>query len=366
MKQTLYEYCIQFAKTDLLEEWDMERNAPAAPWTLTSGSSKKVWWKCKKGHRWMADTYSRAKLGSRCPVCSGRRLLAGVNDLATVNPQLAAQWHPSKNDGLTPDQIMGYSHRAVWWLCNKGHTWRASIHSRSRGTGCPVCAGRSIVKGVNDLATQMPLLAAQWHPSKNGHLSPEDVVCGSSRKVWWQCSKGHEWEASISSRARGGTGCPVCTGKRVLSGENDLATIFPEIASQWDREKNEAMSPAQISPYSNRQVWWRCALGHSYRAAVGSRTNGGSGCPYCAGVKVLQGFNDLSTIEPKVAAQWHPTLNGALMPTMVTTGSRKKVWWECDLGHVWQAVISSRTGTQRSGCPVCAGRVKQHHLTRHI
>lgn len=91
----------------------------------------------------------------------------------------------------------------------------------------------------------------------------------------------------------------------------------------------------------------------------------GSGCPYCAGRKVLPGFNDLATLEPKVAAQWHPTLNGTLTPQMVTTGTHRKVWWECDLGHVWRAAIYSRTGLKKCGCPICAGRISKKRLARY-
>lgn len=91
---------------------------------------------------------------------------------------------------------------------------------------------------------------------------------------------------------------------------------------------------------------------------IASRANG-TGCPYCTNKKVLAGFNDLATVEPRIAAEWHPTLNGSLTPEMVTAGSRKKVWWECPLGHVWKAAIYSRTGKKKCGCPVCAGKARK-------
>ena len=122
--------------------------------------------------------------------------------------------------------------------------------------------------------------------------------------------------------------------------------------------RNGAMAPTQVSPYSNRKVWWRCEKGHDYQAVAAARTMGGSGCPYCAGRKALAGFNDLATLAPEVAAQWYWTLNGSLTPEQVTAGSRRKVWWECPYGHVWKAAIYSRTGEQHSGCPVCAGKAR--------
>lgn len=162
----------------------------------------------------------------------------------------------------------------------------------------------------------------------------------------------------MSSRVRG-AGCPVCAGKVIVAEENDLKSRFPQIAAQWHPTKNGAFRPEHCPPSSNRRVWWRCPLGHEYQAAVGARTVNGSDCPYCAGRKVLPGFNDLESREPAVAASWHPTLNGTLTPSQVTVSSHRKVWWLCPEGHVWKAVVYSRAGRQKCGCPVCAGRVKE-------
>ena len=107
---------------------------------------------------------------------------------------------------------------------------------------------------------------------------------------------------------------------------------------------------------SHIKVWWKCDKGHEWQVRVASRTSGGSGCPICSGRKVLAGFNDLQTKEPRVAAEWHPTKNGALKPTMVTVGSTKKVWWKCPLGHEWKTVVYSRATGRKCGCPECAGK----------
>ena len=120
-------------------------------------------------------------------------------------------------------------------------------------------------------------------------------------------------------------------------------------------QRNGALTPEQVAPASNKKVWWRCPKGHDYQAVVASRTQRNGGCPYCANTKVLPGFNDLATKYPEIAAQWHPTMNGSLTPDHVLPGSRKKVWWQCSSGHVWQAVIYSRTGNRSSGCPFCTG-----------
>ena len=349
---------------EIAGQWHPTKNLPLTPRDVTCGSTRKIWWRCEKGHEWETRVFTRTSGNSGCPYCAGLKVWVGDNDLATERPDLAAQWHPMKNAPLTPKDVVTQSHRTVWWICEKGHEWQALVKSRADGSGCPFCTNRKVLPGFNDLATKYPELAGQWHPSKNDKLTPSNVVTNTTRKVWWRCEKGHEWQASIASRANG-TGCPVCAGKVVIPGENDLATFFPELAEQWHQTKNKTMTPENVSPYSNQKVWWICPLGHEYEAKVASRAYRGTGCPYCSGNKVLPGFNDLATREPGVAAQWHPTLNGGLTPQMVTTCSHKKVWWECPDGHVWKAVIHSRAGPQKCGCPVCAGRVKQEWQARY-
>lgn len=187
---------------------------------------------------------------------------------------------------------------------------------------------------------------------------PGALKPGSHRKVSWSCGCGHRWSAPVYSVVLDGSGCPYCTGKLPIPGQTDLATVAPELARQWDAEKNAPLTPEEILPSSHEKVWWRCVLGHSWQAAPFSRT-GGSGCPYCTGKKVLSGFNDLATLKPGVAEQWHPALNGKLTPGQVSPGSNRKVWWCCGEHHVWQAAVYTRTRKNASGCPVCAGTVKK-------
>ena len=210
-----------------------------------------------------------------------------------------------------------------------------------------------------------PELLAQWHTKQNGNLTPKDVFAGGKTKLWWICEIGHEYRATANDRTTGKTSCPICAGKKVLTGFNDLATKNPEIAAQWHPEKNGDLTPEKATTFSNKKVWWQCALGHEYQAWVADRAKG-KGCPYCAGKRVLAGFNDLATKEPMLAIQWHQELNGDLTPEMGTPGSNKKVWWKCPVGHVWQAYIYSRTRTTgKTGCPVCAGVVNSKKTTRY-
>lgn len=365
MSKSFYDYCIESDKPLLLAQWHTDKNVGITPRDVTPGSHRKVWWVCEKGHEWQTAVYVRVASAVGCPYCTGKRPLKGYNTLADVHPDLAVQWHSEKNGNLAPDAVLPGSKQKVWWICEEGHEWQAQISSRSKGSGCPVCLNRSLRPGENDLSTAYPEIAAQWHPTKNGNLTPADVMSGNNRKVWWICEKGHEWQASIISRTRNACGCPVCTGRLVIPGINDLASQRPHIAAQWHPAKNGSLSPQNVTVYSNRYVWWRCEKGHEYQAAISRRSQSATDCPYCKNRKVLAGFNDLATVAPQIAAQWHPELNGSLTPEMVTAGSKKKVWWRCGEGHVWQAVIYSRTGERKHGCPVCAGTVSRKRRDRY-
>ena len=174
-------------------------------------------------------------------------------------PELAAQWHPTKNGDLGPDQVIAGSHRKYWWQCSDGpdHEWEATLTNRNRGTGCPCCRGRQ-VSVTNSLAALHPNEAAQWHQTKNGGLTPDQVVAGSNRKYWWWCPEGpdHEWEAVVNNRTRG-TGCPFCRGLQA-SVSNSLASRHPDIAVQWHPTKNKPLTAWKVTTGSNREVWWRC------------------------------------------------------------------------------------------------------------
>ena len=333
----------------LMAEWNWEGNADIAPSQLTLGSGKKVWWKCGKGHEWEAACYSRIA-GNQCPICSGRKVLVGYNDLSTLAPEIALQWHPSKNSDCTPKDVTINSHRKVWWLGPCGHEWRASIADRNSGRGCPYCAGKKVLKGYNDLQTVNPTLAKEWNYEKNNGLTPEEVIPGSGQNVWWKCQRGHEWQAAIGSR-NAGRGCPYCSGRYTIRGENDLQTVNPTLAKEWNIEKNTGLTPMDVMPNSEKKVWWKCQKGHEWQATINSR-NSGIGCPYCSGRYPIKGENDLQTLNPAIATEWHYEKNDGLIPADVMPNSDKKVWWKCRKGHEWQAVISSRT--RGNGCPICS------------
>lgn len=271
------------------------------------------------------------------------------NSLLFSNPQVASEWNYEKNGDLRPEHFTANSNKKVWWKCQNGHEWQATIINRNSGRKCPYCSGKMVLKGYNDLQTVNPTLAKEWNYEKNNGLKPEDVMPNSSNKVWWRCQNGHEWQATISHR-NNGRGCPYCVGQKVLKGYNNLHTINPTLAKEWNYEKNNELTPADVTSNSNKKVWWKCNKGHEWQAIIASR-NKGAGCPYCAGKKVLKGYNDLETLNSTLAKEWNYEKNNGLKPEDVLPNSGQKVWWKCSQGHEWQAVIQNRTNGR--GCPYC-------------
>lgn len=201
----------------------------------------------------------------------------------TDNPNLIAEWNYEKNIDLDPSKLTLGSGKKVWWICNKKHAWIARIDHRNNGSGCPYCSGRIVTITENDLQTVNPTLALEWNYDKNNGLTPFDVLPSSNKKVWWKCSNGHEWQATIARRNQG-NGCPYCSGRYRVKGENDLFTTNPTLANEWNYEKNSELRPIDVSPKSHKKVWWKCSKGHEWQATIRNRNNG-TGCPYCAGRK---------------------------------------------------------------------------------
>lgn len=219
--------------------------------------------------------------------------------------------------------------------------------------------GKRVTPGIDDLFTCSPETADEWHPSLNGTLTPRNVMNGSHRKVWWICGRTHEWEARVVDRTRPGSltgkkqGCPYCSGRLAIAGENDLATTHAEVSKTWHPTRNSDLLPTHVKAGSQKRVWWLGECTHEWKAKIQHRAQFGAGCPYCSGSKVLAGFNDIATTHPDTAAEWHPTKNSK-SPTEVTRGHKTKVWWLCPVGHEYRNTPNARTNpANENGCPDC-------------
>ncbi len=336
-----------FVHPELVCEWGA-RNYPLTPNDVSYGSNKLIWWLGKCGHEWQASPKSRSS-GESCPICSGARVITGINDLATLKPELAREWS-NKNEGLKPTMVSVGSNKKVIWKGKCGHEWTASIKNRSvNDTGCPYCSHNSILEGFNDLASQKPNIAEEWS-EKNYPLKANQVMVYANRKAWWKCKKcGYEWETLISTRS-GGSKCPCCSGAILLQGINDFATKQPNLSREWS-VRNLPLKPNMINDKSRKNVWWKCSqCGYEWKAVVNSRMNGGK-CPVCADKAVLTGYNDLATTDPHLLSEWDYEKDKNILPQKISRYSMKSVWWKCPYGHSWKEKISERT-IEKQNCKI--------------
>lgn len=348
----------------LAQEWNYTKNDELTPEKITSGSSKKVWWKCSQGHEWIASISARnGKDSIGCPYCTNQKVLAGYNDLATTHPFILDEWNYDKNAETLPTNVVAGSTKKVWWKCKTcNNEWEAGIAARTKAqkTGCPICGYKirmqntikeRIVKEHQSLMDLFPEIASEWDIIKNDCI-PSEVAPSANIKVWWICSKGHSYQSWLSDKTgKHKVGCPICNGKKLLTGENDLESLYPEIAHEWDFDKNVGLIPSKITAHNGKKVWWKCQKDHSWIASIASRTGKNkTGCPFCSNKKVLPGYNDLETIFPALCKEWNFEKN-TILPSEVVFGSGKKVWWKCAQGHEWQATINART--QGTGCQLC-------------
>ena len=486
MRKTLETY------PNLVKEFDSKKNFPLTPKDLSYGSGKKVWWKCSKKHEWITSVNNRNH-GNNCPYCLNKKV-SKENNLKFLFPNIAKEWHPNKNGNLNPEDFIKGSKKKVWWKCSKNHEWETNICHRTgnRKTNCPYCSNQKVSK-ENNLKFLFPNIAREWHPTKNNNLKPEDFVKGSNKKVWWKCSKNHEWKTHISSRTSNGSNCPKCSNQsskpefRILS---ELETIFKKVDSrhkfkkteidifikdinvgieydglyfhknkrtndikkniflkkhlkklirirhkpltkldnldvivekdeltkkdlnnilnsiynfcnneqkilidkylkkphfvnetsynkylsyfpspipkkslaslnlqfvkEWNFEKNYPLTPQSFYINSNEKVWWKCSKNHEWKSIINSRSGvNRNNCPYCSNQKVSK-ENNLKFLFPKIAKEWHLTKNNNLKPKDFIKGSGKRVWWKCSKNHEWITSINHRT--QGHNCPYCLNR----------
>ncbi len=208
---------------EIAKQWHATKNGELKPSDVSARSRKKVWWICCSGHEWQDTVLNRTVRGANCPYDLGKRLAFLENNLATKYPEIAKEWHPTKNGELHPSDVAAHSHKNAWWICEKGHVWQATVLNRtSNGTDCPYCSGRLAISGTNDLQTLYPNIAEEWCTELNEELDPSNFLPKSGKSVWWECSENHNhrWKATILSRIALETGCPYCSGRK-----SDLGVI---------------------------------------------------------------------------------------------------------------------------------------------
>lgn len=492
-------------KPELLKDWDYEKNE-VLPTQVRLNYSNPIWWKCHTcGYEWKIKISNRCGgRGSTCPKCSGNKLIPGVNDLATINPQLASEWNYERNGDLTPQNVKPNSQKMVWWKCPFGHEYQNTIFRRNKqGTRCPICYSKrktsypeqvilfyfkkcfkdtinrytidgfefdvyipslkvaveydgsyfhnstnrimkdnlknefaekhginlyrvidskeyiadikyigqnnifytsndrkyielnSIIKNIlldivkkhnlhidlpiisvkddsieisnsyisyikdNSLEKYYPEIAAEWDYDKNGQLTPSFVSRATEKEFWWKCPKcGLEYKKSVHSRTIRNVGCPNCSTRHENGRNLSLEQRYPQILKEWDYEKNDDLKPSDILQSSNEKVWLKCSVcGCEYQKTPRHLSRIYSldhkSCPVCNEHKVIEGINDIFTIEPNLKMEWDYDKNSNIDPKRISINYSKKVWWKCNVcGYEWEKSIRSMVNG-KCKCPLC-------------
>ena len=194
-------------------------------------------------------------------------MIEGINDLATLKPELADEWS-SKNDPLKPTMVTTGSHKKVIWQDKYGHEWTATDKSRAlNGTGCPYCSHNKILVGFNDLASQRPQIASEWS-ERNYPLKPE--AAGSLQRRYGKAKKvtnGTRLFPLVQVE-----GVSLLQWSNHMKGFNDFATTHPQLAQEWS-DRNLPLTPDMVNEKSRRNVWWKCReCGYEWQSVVYAST----------------------------------------------------------------------------------------------
>ncbi|MCC6521773.1 MAG: methyltransferase-like protein [Polyangiaceae bacterium] len=180
--------------------WDNARNQDS-PAAVATTSYKGAWWACPRGHSFQRSPRALLR-DAACPLCK----VTGANgSLMDKRPTLAGLWHPDKNGELTPSTVEATSTAPCWWRCPAGHDYQRAPLLMLRDADCPNCR-----LAKTSLAATYPLVAQEWNATRNGAVTPEMVDPEHIMTAWWTCPKGHDYQATVRSRAQSGTRCPVC------------------------------------------------------------------------------------------------------------------------------------------------------------
>jgi hypothetical protein len=356
---------------EVLSLWDHEKNGPSislrknssaprqvAAKDVPAGSVAKVHWKCQIGpdHEWYDAVTNRTRSVNRCPFCTNRKASV-TNSVQSLYPDIAMEWHPSKNGEMTASDCVHSSLTPRWWICPNGHEYRKSPEQRcKKNRNCKKCHSPTSGRNVSDF----PKYAALWAYERNEKL-PEECSAMSHTKYWWKCPVGddHYWLASASQVSTGRNGCAVCDGKQVVP-STSLAGKFPNIAKEWHPRKNGDVLPDDVSWGSRKEVWWQCSLSHEWKDSVTHRTGSmKTGCPYCSGYRVSE-LNNITINAPELLDTWDWDRN-SLTPDQVAVGSKKDIAWKCQkCNYEWKCPPGFRNNKHKpgggdfTGCPMCA------------
>ena len=353
--------CLATNFPDISKEWDKRKNpSDLLPTDILPTVKTKVWWRCAQcDNSWLAKVESRTNMGAGCPVCAlkrqgaSRRLTAvkSTGSLSLTHPDIASEWHPTKNKQLTAEKITGAYGRKVWWRCPKGHDYQARPQNRTYGnTGCPLCRPQTSLLEIRILSELEALIGqCHWRHKINGYeidiWSPSLMLGVEVDGYPWHLGKEKaDKQKSLVISELGGRLIhirhellpKICESDIFFSGRTPVKQTTDKlvesiarlgyVAIDRCREYLKSEQFINVDRYNEITSW----------------------------LPNPEPEKSLAYLRPDLALEWLVEDNFPNTPASVTTGSSLKVKWRCPKGHVWAATVSNRARLN-SGCPQCSG-----------
>ncbi len=280
--------------------------------------------------------------------------------LLYTRPNLVPEWDDERDIG---DFETGSHYKAKWKCGTCAHSWKTEIRARAeKNRGCLSCLGQvAHSSGNNSMFVTHPLLAAEFHPTRNHGLDPRKLLAGTNKRLWWKCSScENEWATKGQHRAEG-SNCPFCSMNRLHSDGRNSVASNPRLANEFHISKNEGVDPKLVTVGDSNRYWWICSIcNHEWQNSPQNRHRLGQNCGSCAGNKAhSRGINSMSVTHPDMANEFHPTKNGKKNPASIKAGSNNKIWWLCSrCENEWISAPSTRLNHWNSnsrGCGYCSG-----------
>lgn len=396
------------------KQWNYLKNGDLKPTQVTYGSSKKVWWKCDNGHEWITSINNRTR-GRNCPYCSQDtqtsfpeqaiyyyamkifkevfnrykdkyEIDVFIKDINTGIEYDGNYFHDNtnskrnekkkenyfKNKGITiyrikennKSKLKENNNLYLYYDYDNGKNLTEVIKKLFKNLNVDnldidverdyIDIQRQYISSIKEksILSIKPQLCKEWNYNKNKNITPDMISYSSAKKVWWTCSNcKKDYMSSVYSRYNG-TNCPYCTNRVLIIGVNDLATTNPNLAKEWNFNKN-ILKPVDVVAGGKNKVWWICSkCGYEWQAALFARNNG-SGCPVCSNRILVSGKNDLATTNPELLKEWDYEKNN-LLPSEVIAGSRDIIWWKCEKNHSYQKRLFDKKNG--GNCPYCCNR----------
>ena len=352
---------------ELMEIWDFEKNKDIDPATLAIYSRVRVFWKCRKcGYEWVSSVKNVTRAKKKCPKCdkcSYKKVC--VKD----DPNLMKYWgdNPNKN----PADIARNSKEVVNWHCpDCGSEWELPVYRMARAKWpCKECMNRERLKKDNVLR-KYPELLYYYDNDYPGNPRLDKLFLSSDEIVHWKCPDcGYEWDQRVKGRIRRDkdkhrvTQCPVCAGVKTGGNVKSFAEKYPDMAAEWDNEKN-GRPIGNTRCNSTNHCWWRCKKGHLYTREPVKRVedykNGEESCRVCAGTKIVYETSFMA-YYPEAAKEWDYDRNKDLAfgPDHVAVDATTYYYWLCSEGHNYRlapATIARRIDAGQTACPYCDNR----------